>query len=450
MKNIVKFLILVVCVMLMFAVIADEPLKTEIIKPAVLADELKKDMLGWFDAADTESLKIEANRVVKWKDKSGLEHDLMQETVGNRPQYIKDSGKMVVKGGQMLAKGVVTTISEMTIYALVKVAPGYSPIIAFRSDNKTEFCAAGWTIGARPTLFTSTGFTDGNSEIEDSQWHLLTFVRKGSERLFYLDGVLVGRKTGKDIPSEITDFLLFAYSTAGFFNGSLAELIIYNTAHSEKQSEQVQDYFLKKWSPLFPDTKSDLMTFVGNSITTGMYCGNGKTWTAQTAAKIPGLSHWYNISKGGITTQGLTDLAATSIDPLLKRSTGRSVLVFWEGTNELVVNKATALAANEAIKQFCLARRKAGWKKIVVITVLPRDAGGDFESRRVALNQILRDHYTEYADVLVDLSVNTDIGLVDCEKKREFYPDGVHTNAKANGIIAEIVSSKLIELLKVE
>ncbi len=436
--------------MMITFVIADESSKNETIKPPVLADELKKDMLGWFDAADTETLKIEANHVTTWKDKSGLGHDLIQETVGTQPQYVKDSGMMVVKGGQMLAKGVTATISQMTVYALVKAAPGYTPIIAFRSDNKTEFCAAGWTIGARPTLFTSTGSTNGNSEVEDSQWHLLTFVRKGTERSFYVDGILVGKPIGKDTPSEMTDLLLFAYSTAGIFNGNLAELLIYSTAHSEKQSTQIHDYLFKKWSSLFPDEKSDLVTFVGNSITTGMYCGNGKTWTAQAAAKIPGLSHWYNISKGGITTQGLTEMAPVAVDAQLKRSTGRSVLVLWEGTNELVVNKATAEAANEAIKQFCLARRKAGWKKIIVMTILPRDAGGDFEARRIALNQIMRDHYTEYADALVDLSTNTNIGLADCEKKREFYPDGVHTSAKANGIIAEMVAAKLGEFMNVE
>ncbi|MEI6519966.1 MAG: GDSL-type esterase/lipase family protein [bacterium] len=450
MKNIVKLLVLAISAMLMFSVIADESSKTETSKSPVLSDELKKDMMGWFDAADTETLKIEANHVAVWKDKSGLGHDLLQETAGSRPLYIKDTGIMAVKGGQMLAKDVTATLNEMTIYAMVKTAPTYSPIIAFRKDNKSEFCAAGWTIGARPTLFTATGSTNGNSEIEDSQWHLLTFIRKGSERCFYVDGIQVGKPTGKDAPSEITDFLLFAYSTAANFQGCLTELLIYKIAHTEKQTEQVNDYLLKKWSMLFPDAKSDLVTFVGNSITTGMYCGNGKTWTAQTAAKIPGLTHWNNISKGGITTQGLGELAPAAIDPQLKRTTGRSVLVFWEGTNDLVVNKATPEAANEAIKQFCLARRKAGWKKVIVMTVLPRDAGGDFETRRISLNQLMRDHYIEYADALVDLSTNTDIGVAECYKNRELYPDGVHTTAKANGIIAEMVAPKLAEFLKVE
>jgi lysophospholipase L1-like esterase len=448
MKNIVKLLIIVIGIMVMFSVIADEQSTTKTIKPAILADELKKDIMGWFDASDTETLKIEDNRVAIWKDKSGLGHDLLQETIGSRPLYIKDTGVMAVKGGQMLSKDVTATLNEMTIYAMVKTSPNYSPIIAFRKDNKSEFCAAGWTIGARPTLFTSAGSTNGNSEIEDSQWHLLTFTRKGSERYFYVDGILVGKPTGKDVPSEITNFLLFAYSTAANFQGCLTELMIYKTAHTEKQTEQVNDYLSTKWSTLFPDAKSDLVTFVGNSITTGMYCGNGKTWTAQTAAKIPGLTHWNNISKGGITTQGLTELAITAIDPQLKRASGKSILVFWEGTNDLTVNKATPEAANEAIKLFCLARRKAGWKKIVVMTVLPRDAGGDFETRRVALNQLMRDHYTEYADVLVDLSTNTDIGIAECQKNKDFFPDGVHTNAKANGIIAEMVTAKLADLLK--
>jgi lysophospholipase L1-like esterase len=415
-------------------------------RPA-LPEAAKAQLLGWYDAGDAASLTLVDGTVAGWKDKSGQGRDFVQDAAGQRPQRVTDQGCQVIQQGQMVAKGAALTLDAMTVYAVVKVAPSYSPIIAFRTDGKTEFCAAGWTIGARPTLFTTNGSTAGTMEIEDNAWHLLTFVRDGAARAFYVDGVQVGTPAAKAGTSELTDFLLFAYSTAASYSGRLAELLIYRAAHAPEQMGPVQDYLLAKWAPLFPPAKSDLVTFVGNSLTTGMFCGNGKTWTAQAAAKVPGLARWYNVSKGGITTQGLAALAPVTIDGLLARGTGRTVLVVWEGTNDLAVNKATAEVAHEAIKGFCQARKKAGWEKIVVLTVLPRQTGNDFETRRTALNHLLRQHYAEYADALVDVAASPEIGVAGCEANREYFPDGVHLTAKGNGIVAALVAPKLATVL---
>ena len=436
-------LMLLACLLLWLRpVFAVEPASA----PALSADG-QKNLIGWFDAADAASLVMDGDRIATWKDRSGQGHDLSQEDAAARPRRVVSPTGTWVQGGRMMAKGVAATLPDMTIYAAVKVAPDYSPIIAFRTDNRAEFCAAGWTIGARPTLFSGGSSTDGNTEIEDNQWHVLTFVRKGAERAFYLDGVEMGRPTGKDAPCEMTDLLLFAYSNAAEFHGSLAELLIYGAAQAPAQVSEVNQYLLRKWSALLPNPASDLVCFVGNSMTTGMYCGNGKTWSCQAAGKVPGLTRWYNISKGGITTQGLAALAATSIDPLLKRGTGRSVLVLWEGTNDLCVNQSDAAAAAEALKQFCLARRAAGWRKILILTVLPRQTGPTFEPRRIALNQLLRDACKDYADGLVDVAAIPEMGAAGNELNKDYYADGVHLTAGGNGLVADAVAPALSKLL---
>lgn len=415
--------------------------------PPLLTEENKVDLIGWFDAADEKSVTLEGERLVSWQDKSGLAHHLLRNGAG--PSLVKEAGLPVVQGdGTMLAKDVTATITAMTVYALVKVKPSYSPIIAFRADNITEFCAAGWTIGAKPTIFTAAGSSNGNCEIEDNAWHLLTFVRQGAERRFYLDGMLVGNSTANDTPSAMTDFLLFAYHTSAGFSGRLAELLIYRSAHDTERVKAINSYLKDKWSPLLAKPNDDLLAFIGNSITTGMYCGNGKTWSAQTAMEIPALKSWYNISKGGITTQGLSALATTSIDPLLAGKTGRSVLLFWEGTNDLVLNKSTAEAAQQAIKEFCLARRKAGWQKIIVLNVLPRsNTDAAFETERVKLNQLMRDNYLNYADALIDIAANAEIGNAGAENNKINYADGVHLTAQGGAIIAKMVIPSLAKML---
>jgi lysophospholipase L1-like esterase len=327
---------------------------------------------------------------------------------------------------------------------VAKVAPGNSPILVFSSLPGPDACVAGWTTGSAPGFLSSRGHTQAFSEVEDGQWHLLTFWRRGDLRRFYVDGVLAGESTASAEPTAITDFILFEYPGAATFLGSLSELLVYEVAQSDTEIAELNHLLLEKWKSHFPDRERDLVVFVGNSITTGMFCGNGKTWSAKTAARIPSLKRWYNVSKGGITTDGLTALAPTMIDPLLARSSGRKTLIFWEGTNDLVVNQSEPADAASNIKAFCEARKKAGWDQIIVLNVLPRQAGGDFESRRIALNELLATHASEYGiDALIDLAAVPEIGAAGKELDQEFYPDGVHLNEKGQEAVALAVAPVL-------
>jgi len=421
------------------------------VEPApVLPEAVRTGMLGWYDAADAPTLVLADNGVSQWQDKSGQHNDLVQDIATSRPQLVHEHECPVVQNmvnGFMMAKDVHAMARAMTVYALVKTPPANSPIISFRAADGTEFCAAGWTIGAHPTFYTTKGSADASFEIEDSQWHLLTFQRDGATRRFYVDGMPAGTATGGELPTAIPDFHLFAYQNAAFFTGKLAELLIFRVAHDEQQAAQVHDYLLRKWAPLFTSTDTGITAFVGNSMTTGMYCGSGKTWPAQTAAQIPALTHWYNLSRGGATTQQLDALSVPSLDRLVQKVRGNSVLVFWEGTNDLVVNTAKAEEAHERIKAYCQARRKAGWKKIILLSVLPREAWAGFEPQRQALNQLLREHYTEYADALVDISAIPGMGRDGDQKTTAYYADGVHLTAKGNGLVADMLAPVLAKVL---
>ena len=352
------------------------------------------------------------------------------------------------RGQTMTGAGLGPSLPSYTAYCVVKSPPGNSPIVSFRPDNVAEMLAEGWTTGSRPTLFTAGGNFDGNRELEDSQWHLLTFIRDGAKRAIWVDGVLAGQGEKTDTPTNSTGLLLFAYSTAATFQGCLAELAVYGTAHDDTERVRVENYLRAKWAPLWPDQKQPLVAFVGNSITTGMYCGNGRTWTLQTAHEIPGLTSWCNVSKGGITTPQLADLATETVDPLLGGHTGANVLVFWEETNDLAVNKASAESAYQNLKDYCSARHKAGWKKILVLTVLPRMyVGADFETRRLEFNKMLLEKGSEFADGVVDVASIPELGQVADTANRDYFADGTHLTEKGNGLIAAAVAPKLQALL---
>ena len=81
------------------------------------------------------------------------------------------------------------------------------------------------------------------------------------------------------------------------------------------------------------------------------------------------------------------------------------------------------------------------------MTLLPREAGADFEARRIELNRLMREHFTKYSDAVVDLASNETIGDAGDETNKEFYADGVHLNAKGNALVAEMVAAKLAPLV---
>jgi lysophospholipase L1-like esterase len=269
---------------------------------------------------------------------------------------------------------------------------------------------------------------------------VLTFWREGVKRRFYVDGVLVGETSASSEPTQIGDLLLFEYPNAASFRGQLAELLIYDSALSDVEIQQTQNNLKTKWAPLLTRPDDPLLVFVGNSLTTGMFCGNGKTWTAFVGKSVSDSTGWYNVSKGGITTDALQKLAPTYVDAYLNGRTGRKVLVLWEGTNDLVVNQATAEQAANRIGEFCSARRKAGWDRVIVLNVLPREALPHFEERRQELNRLLSADPSKFSiDALVDVAAVPEIGNADCEKDKTYYVDGVHLNSAGQRLVADAV-----------
>ena len=410
-------------------------------KPAL--EPAKAGLLAWYDASDPAPFEMEGDQATLWRDKSGGGFDLGKKEGTRGPSVVQEQNNRSVRGdqaGRLQSQAVNRTSDEMTVYAVVKAPPGLSPIISFSSTGSPDACVAGWTVGAAPSFLSPNGAAGAYAEVEDGQWHMLTFWRKGEERRFYVDGVLAGEAKASAKPTKIGELLLFEYPGAATFSGELSELLIYVGAQSKDEIARAHEYLAEKWKEQLPDPKGELVVFVGNSITTGMYCGNGQTWSCKTGQAIPGLTHWYNISKGGVNTNQLTAMAGTMIDPLLKGKTGRSTLVFWEGTNDLVVNNSMPRDAAENIAKFCRERKKAGWKNVIVLNVIPRQAGEVFEARRTELNALLVANPKKNGiDAVVNLASLPEIGPAGQEMNTEYFADGTHLTPKGQAVVAGAV-----------
>lgn len=135
------------------------------------------------------------------------------------------------------------------------------------------------------------------------------------------------------------------------------------------------------------------LLFDGNSHIEGTG-GSGLQITAfATVVSLTGRGPFdlYNYGVGGQTTLQMSSDAGTQVFPNFNAARG-DILAMWEGTNHLFLDSSvTATTAYNAIVSYCQAAAAAGVTRIVAGTAMPRfDGGGSYETRRTALNTLLR------------------------------------------------------------
>ena len=62
-----------------------------------------------------------------------------------------------------------------------------------------------------------------------------------------------------------------------------------------------------------------------------------------------------------------------------------------------------------------------------------------YEARRLEYNDLLRAHWREFADALVDVADDERIGDHSGPARREYFIDPVHLNGAGYGVIADCV-----------
>jgi hypothetical protein len=128
----------------------------------------------------------------------------------------------------------------------------------------------------------------------------------------------------------------------------------------------------------------------------------------------------FNISEGGQTLTNMLNLAPTELDPVLTGFTGNSVLIVNGGTNEGWSDYSNLLL-------YCQQRKAAGWKKIVIITGLPRntDTGGT-QAARAAWNTSIRTQANPPWDAIADWGNDPNMGQNGQGSSSTYYSDGTH------------------------
>ena len=198
-----------------------------------------------------------------------------------------------------------------------------------------------------------------------------------------------------------------------------------------------------------PDLSRGFVVFDGCSLVDDAGVSREDGMPAQVMALLPAGLDWKNLGVGGQTTVMMAADAAAEVDPLSDPRRPVTVLVVWEGTNDLIFGTSPPYNVGQAhrhLAAYCRARQRAGFR-VVVCTVLPRGRSAEFNEARNALNAELRAHWRSFADGLADVGADATIGPDGAEADAAYYRDLVHLTPAGYAIVARDVAAAVKRLL---
>jgi len=207
----------------------------------------------------------------------------------------------------------------------------------------------------------------------------------------------------------------------------------------------------------------------GNSLTSGQGSTNGNKYPEQLSRFYPISSTSISITNLGVGAQTTLDMlsdAVSQVDTLYNEALNYNFLLVWEIRNHLVQNAPTNTFAFDKFKEYCLARKTAGFT-VIIATISPSWSAsyrGDstvtgynlLESDRLAINVMLREQWTDFADGLASFPKigNTGVNVVDgyvyststpAPSTNGMFIDGTHCT---NAGYEKVSNSFLIEIYK--
>ena len=215
----------------------------------------------WLDAADTStnSIQLGSGNVQVWKDKSGNGNDANQSAGGSRPSPVANglNGLQVLSFDGTADHLVSTTFvleNAHSIYAVAKSdTNGFDRILNGSTDGY-YFFGNGNGNNNFATLYGTGGWqstgTGTNTPAQSVEAHsILVAVSDGTNVIPYHNGTAQDSRSsnmGGAAPAGIT-IGKHATASSQYWNGHIAEIIIFNKNHSNTEREKVEGYLAQKW-----------------------------------------------------------------------------------------------------------------------------------------------------------------------------------------------------------
>jgi lysophospholipase L1-like esterase len=163
----------------------------------------------------------------------------------------------------------------------------------------------------------------------------------------------------------------------------------------------------------------------------------------------PATATYSNTATASFKLPAMTAAAASNLARIGDR---RGIVVIWGGTNDMALNPLATPAQTYANLQayVAAARLVPGVDKVIVLTALPRTSGdnGNFETDRQAFNTLVRNGWASFADALVDVGNDANIGQAGDNLDTTYYDgDAVHLNNTGYGVVGAAVAAAVASFL---
>lgn len=222
-------------------------------------------LLAWYRA---ESLTLSDGAAVgSWTDSSGNGHTLSQSTASLKPLFYSKTGiingKPVVRfdGTDDLMTPATTYIDQtkkLTAYALVKPSSVHDGVIFTSAASSGDFLRyrnnAG-TLQVRTGVLSGGSVFDANAAVAAGNWARLAVVMDATDSAagaftIYENNSSLGASTAsvRTAPDGGLTFGSVPDGTQQWFNGDVAEIMIYEGAHTSTQRMEVDAYFTRKYA----------------------------------------------------------------------------------------------------------------------------------------------------------------------------------------------------------
>jgi hypothetical protein len=202
--------------------------------------------------------------------------------------------------------------SDFTVEGWIKTSSVAGPsIFGWGNSTVNGYVHAGLNNGRlRLAIGDGNGIDqmDGNTLVNDDQWHHVAFVKSGTSVSFYLDGNADGTASTSLSPATITSTIigggLFNNIIQAFFVGNMDELRIWNIARSQSEIQanmncEVSPQFGLAAAYHFNQGYAEANNLEGGNFLTDE-SGNGHNGTLSNFALNGATSNW--VAPGGVTT----------------------------------------------------------------------------------------------------------------------------------------------------
>jgi hypothetical protein len=214
--------------------------------------------LLWLDASDNTSITYSSGSSInQWLDKSGSNNNATQSTTSLMPTYgTMSNGKNAINfsTGKCLSAPTVSLSTTYSVFVIgyTLIPQTYQYLLNFNNSVSGLFQ---FGTGGDRNFLTSVGITSWNDSTTNSPSSavaslcMMEMTNNGTSSglIPYFNGTTMSAKNGTTISQS--DLTIGArFSKDGYFwNGYLAEIIIYNSVLSTSDRQKIEGYLAWKW-----------------------------------------------------------------------------------------------------------------------------------------------------------------------------------------------------------